>query len=96
MFDKNDLSRVKNDVENNVGNKVTLTAKKGRKKFIVRQGVIESTYSSVFVVKLDVEEDQIPSNRRVSYNYIDILTKTVEVALDDENRNIAGAGADAV
>ena len=89
MFDKNDVSRVKSDVECNLGSKVTLTAKKGRKKYIVRQGVIESTYSSVFVVKLDVEEDQIPSNRRVSYNYIDILTKTVEVALNGENRNIA-------
>ena len=89
MFDKNDLSRVKNDIESNVGNKVTLTAKKGRKKFIVRQGTIESTYSSVFVVKLEVEEDQIPSNRRVSYNYIDILTNTVEIALHGENRNIA-------
>jgi len=92
MFDKNDLTRVKSDIESNVGNKVTLTAKKGRKKFIVRQGIIESTYSSVFVVKLEVDDDQIPSNRRVSYNYIDILTKTVEVALNCENRNIADVG----
>ena len=89
MFDKNDLTRVKCDIENNLGNKVTLTAKKGRKKFIVRQGTIESTYSSVFVVKLDIEDDQIPSNRRVSYNYIDILTKTVEIALDGNDENIA-------
>jgi len=89
MFDKNDLSRVKSDIESNLGSKVTLTAKKGRKKFIVRQGTIESTYSSVFVVKLDIEDDQIPSNRRVSYNYIDILTKTVEIALHGKERNIA-------
>ena len=89
MFDKNDVTRVKDDIKSNVGHKVTLTAKKGRKKFIVRQGVIESTYSSVFVVKLDVDDDQIPSNRRVSYNYVDILTKTVEIALDGDNRNIA-------
>ena len=89
MFDKNDLTRVKSDIENNLGNKVTLTAKKGRKKLIVRQGTIESTYASVFVVKLDVDDDQVPSNRRVSYNYIDILTKTVEIALDGNNRNIA-------
>ena len=89
MFDKNDLSRVKSDLESNLGGKVTLTAKKGRKKSIIRQGVIESIYPSVFVVKLDVEDDQIPSNRRVSYNYIDILTKAVEVALHGENRNIA-------
>ena len=89
MFDKNDLTRVKSDIENNLGNKVTLTAKKGRKKFIVRQGTIESTFSSVFVVKLDVDDDQIPSNRRVSYNYIDILTKTVEIMLHGKDRNVA-------
>ena len=91
MLNKNDLSRVKSDIESNVGSKVTLTAKKGRKKFIIRQGVIESTYSSIFVVKLDVEEDQIPSNRRVSYNYIDILTKSVEIVLNGNERNIADA-----
>ena len=91
MLSKNDLSRVKGDIESNVGSKVTLTAKKGRKKLIVRQGVIESTYSSVFVVKLDVDEDQIPSNRRVSYNYIDILTKSVEIVLNGNERNIADA-----
>jgi len=89
MFDKNDLTKVKSDIESNVGSKVTLTAKKGRKKFIVRQGTIESTYPSVFVVKLDVDDDQIPSNRRVSYNYIDILTKSVEVALNEADRKIA-------
>ena len=83
MFDKNDLMRVKDDIMSNIGSKVTLTAKKGRKKFIVKQGVIESTYSSVFVVKLDVEDDQVPSNRRVSYNYVDILTKAVELAIND-------------
>ena len=91
MFDKNDLSRVKSDVESNVGSKVTLTAKKGRKKSIIRQGVIESTYSSVFVVKIDVTEEQIPSNRRVSYNYIDVLTNAVEIVLDSGNNSIADA-----
>ena len=89
MFDKNDLTRVKDDIMSNIGSKVTLTAKKGRKKFIVKQGVIESTYSSVFVVKLDLEDDQVPSNRRVSYNYVDILTKAVEVAINGCDRNIA-------
>ena len=91
MFNKNDVSLIKMDLESNVGNKVTLTAKKGRKKCIVRQGIIESTYSSVFVVKLDVTDDQFPSDRRVSYNYIDILTNAVEIVMDSRSESIADA-----
>ena len=91
MFNKSDVSLIKNDIESYVGSKVILTSKKGRKKAVVRQGVIESTYSSVFIVKLDVTEDQIPSNRRVSYNYIDVLTNAVEIVLDLGQSTMADA-----
>ena len=91
MIDLHTISLIKEEVKNNVGNKVTLTAKKSRKKVIIKQGVIESVYPSIFVVKLDLEDDQIPSDRRVSYNYIDILTKNIEINLDNNNRrNIVG------
>jgi len=91
MIDLHTISLIKEEVKNNVGNKVTLTAKKSRKKVIIKQGVIESVYPSIFVVKLDLEDNQIPSDRRVSYNYIDILTKNIEINLDNNNRrNIVG------
>ena len=87
MFGINDLSRIKADLKNSVGHRVNLTAKKGRKKTVVRQGVIESIYPNIFVVKLDVSEEQIPSDRRVSYSYTDLLTKAVEISLENaENK----------
>jgi len=81
MSEREELFKIKNALEKNIGQKVRLTAKKGRKKSIVRQGVIEETFPSIFIVKLDNSIDQLPSSsRRVSYSYTDILTKSIEVA----------------
>ena len=92
VFDKHDLDRIKSDLQGSVGQKVRLTAKKGRKKSIVRQGVIESTYPSIFIVKLETSEDQSFTDRRVSYSYIDVLTKSVELFMYGEEEGIASAG----
>ena len=83
MIQKNDLFKIKKDLESNIGQKVQLKAKKGRKKSIIREGVIESTYPSIFVVKIENEQEM---ERRVSYSYTDILTKTVELVVYSENQ----------
>lgn len=81
MGDREELAKIKMALELSVGQKVRLTSKKGRKKSVVRQGIIEETFPSIFIVKLDNSIDQIPSSsRRVSYSYTDILTKAIEVA----------------
>ena len=82
MGEKAELISIKDVLHKNIGNKVKLTAKKGRKKSIIRQGVIEETFPSIFIVKLDNTIEELPSSsRRVSYSYTDILTKAIEVAL---------------
>lgn len=70
---------IKTNLADNVGNKVKLRAKKGRKQVVVREGVIENTYPSIFTIKLDVHNDVPTSERTVSYSYADVLTKTVEL-----------------
>jgi uncharacterized protein Veg len=89
MLERKDLSsdlfKIKKNLEDNVGQKVKLTAKKGRKKSVIRQGVIENTYPSIFVIKIDNEE---AIDRRVSYSYIDVLTKSVEVVLCEDNKSV--------
>ncbi len=85
MFGKADLLKIKNDIEDNKGKKIMITAKKGRKKVVVRTGIVESTYPSVFTVRLDKVNDFFPSERCVSYSYTDILTKNIEMALCGEN-----------
>lgn len=89
MYGQNDLSRIKSNISDNVGNKVRLTAKKGRKQIVTREGIIEGTYPSIFTVKLDNQNDFFTSERRVSYSYADVLTKSVELVIytpeDTEN-----------
>lgn len=85
MYVQNDLSRIKTSLSNNVGHKVRLKAKQGRKQVIVREGVIEGIYPSIFTVKLDVQNDIPTSERRVSYSYADVLTRTVELVVCEPN-----------
>ena len=86
MYIQHDLIKIKSDLSDNVGHKVKLKAKRGRKQVVEREGVIESTYPSIFVVKLDTYNDIPTSQRLVSYSYADVLTKTVELVIcDPEN-----------
>ncbi len=79
MFIQNELVKIKSDLSDNVGSKVRLKSKHGRKQIVVREGVIESTYPSIFTVKLDTNDEYQTTERRVSYSYADVLTKTVEL-----------------
>ena len=54
---QNELVKIKLGIADNVGNKVRLKSKQGRKQIVVRDGVIESTYPSIFTVKLDIQND---------------------------------------
>lgn len=80
---KNALSEIKRSLDGFVGERILLRANGGRRKTIERSGVLEETYPSVFVVKLDQEADN--SFKRVSYSYADILTETVELTVCKDN-----------
>lgn len=81
----NSLSAIKRDLDHYVGEKIMLKANGGRRKTIERTGVLEETYPSVFIVKLD--EDQ-HSFKRVSYSYADILTASVELTVCKEDEQV--------
>ena len=81
LLEKNNLDKIRKDVEDCVGKRVILRANKGRKKIIVREGILEDAYPNLFVVRISNEYDSV---RRVSYTYSDILTETVEVTICDE------------
>ena len=68
------LANIRRDIEKHVGEKVTLKANGGRKKILVNDGVIESVHPSIFVVRLDND-----NQRTVTYSYSDVLTKTVSL-----------------
>lgn len=75
----NSLQQIKLDLESCIGKRVKLRANRGRKKIVEAEGVIENTYPKIFVVKLD----KCHSVERLSYTYADVLTRTVEVTVDD-------------
>ncbi|AHD07651.1 biofilm formation stimulator Veg [Paenibacillus larvae] len=81
---KNSLLEIKLSLDPHVGQKIRLRANGGRRKTIERSGVLEETYPSVFIVKLDQEQHTF---KRVSYTYADILTESVEVTVcNDEGQ----------
>lgn len=85
MATKTTLNEIRENIEGFVGQKVTLKANKGRKKTLVREGVLENAYPSIFVVKIDGGYDSV---RRVSYSYSDILTETVEITVSKGDQQI--------
>lgn len=75
---KNVLAEIKSTLDNHIGEKIKLIVNGGRRKTVERSGVLEETYPSVFIVKLDEEQHAF---ERVSYSYADILTETVELTV---------------
>lgn len=74
MEKANVLATIKKDIENHVGQKVTLRANGGRRKILINKGTIEKTYPSIFVIRLEND-----TQRTVTYSYSDVLTKTVQI-----------------
>ena len=81
LVTKNAINKIKTDLADNVGEKVKFASKKGRKKTIVKSGVIEGAYPGVFVIRMDSANADEQGERLVSYSYTDILTPSVELAL---------------
>ena len=85
MAEKSDLFQIKRNIETCIGEKVQLKANKGRKKAFIKEGVIENSYPSIFIIKFENEYD---TTMRFSYSYTDILTKAVELVICKDDKKI--------
>ncbi len=85
MAEKSDLFQIKKNIETCIGEKVQLKANKGRKKSFIKEGVIENSYPSIFIIKF---ENDYETTRRVSYSYTDVLTKAVELVICKDDKRI--------
>ena len=85
MAEKSDLFQIKKNIETCIGERVQLKANKGRKKAFIKEGVLENSYPSIFIVKF---ENEYETTRRVSYSYTDILTKAVELVICKDDKQI--------
>ncbi|QCX33422.1 hypothetical protein FDN13_06690 [Caloramator sp. E03] len=85
MKGKEVLSAIKKNMDEHIGEKVLLKANSGRRKIIVKEGILEKTYPNIFVIRVDGDDN---SSRMISYSYSDILTQTVQLIFKSNNAAI--------
>ena len=77
MILPNDITNLKTDITDKIGQKIIVKGALGRSKFFEKEATIEKTYPELFIVKYDDEE------RNVTYSYKDVLTRIVELDVYD-------------
>ena len=74
---QNDIASLKSNINEKIGQKIIVKGSLGRSKSFEKEATIEKAYPSIFVVKYD------ENDRSVSYQYKDVLTRSVEVEVFD-------------
>ena len=77
MICQTDITNLKTDISDKIGQKIIVKGSLGRSKIFEKEATIEKTYPNIFVIKYEEE------NRNVTYSYTDVLTRTVEVDVFD-------------
>ena len=70
---------IRNELNDYIGRPVKLVAYESRNRMTEKSGTLSNIYPSVFVVEIGEDQDSVD---RVSYNYIDILTGSVQLEFD--------------
>ena len=73
MICKNDITSIKADIGEKIGQKIIVKGSLGRSKSFEKEATIEKTYPNIFVVKYN------DNDRSVTYSYTDVLTRTLEM-----------------
>ncbi len=79
MVARDVLFEIRKKLESHLGEKIKLKANRGRRKTYEKEGVLESLYPSIFIVRVN-ENNYF---QRISFSYADILTETVELSFDE-------------
>ena len=77
MICKTDISNLKTDIVNKVGQKIIVKGSLGRSRTFAKEATIEKAYPNIFVVRYE------ENNRNVTYSYTDVLSRSVEVDVYD-------------
>lgn len=72
------IQNIKNNLETNKGRRLCFKFNGSRNQTEEFSGIIENTYSYVFLVKVDNDSEQIRS-----FSYTDVLTESLEI-FDDK------------
>lgn len=77
MIYQEDIINLQTDIKEKIGQKIIVKGSLGRSRSFEKEATIEKAYPNIFVVKYEENE------RNVSYQYKDVLTRTVEVDVFD-------------
>ena len=77
MIYPNDITSLKTDISQKIGQKIIVKGSLGRNKPSEKEAVIEKAYPCMFIVKYDETQEN------ATYQYTDILTRTVELQVFD-------------
>ena len=77
MIYQEDIINLQTDIKEKIGQKIIVKGSLGRSRSFEKEATIEKAYPNIFVVKYEEKE------RNVSYQYKDVLTRTVEVDVFD-------------
>ena len=69
------IKKIKNEIANNLGNKVKIIYNGSRNKKEEYYGIIKEFYNNIFIIKLDTDEIKC-------FSYSDVLTNTIEIFFD--------------
>lgn len=74
-----DIVNLKSDILDKIGQKIIVKGSLGRNKFFEKEATIDKVYSNIFTVKYN------EGARNATYSYTDVLTRTVEVQVLNED-----------
>lgn len=81
MIVKADLDVCRRGMEAYVGKRVKLKSNGGRKRTIIQEGILDNCYPNVFTVRCSKKNAY---QEMISFSYIDILTRVVEIDIEPE------------
>ena len=70
------IEKIRQDINENVGNKVKITFNAGRNKIEEYEAIIKAIYTYIFIIETEKENK--------SFTYSDVLTKTVILNFDEK------------
>lgn len=72
----NHVAEIQEKLTGMVGDRVKVKANMGRTRVIERMGIIKNVHPAVFIIEVDERRGR---KSRQSYQYVDVLTGTVEL-----------------
>ena len=79
------VDRIRDTLVNYTGTRLKVKANMGRSRIIECEGVLLQAHPQLFIMEIEKKRGRI---MRQSYQYVDILTGTVELSNIDDNKSL--------